>query len=131
MMNRKNCRYVIVPAMLAMLLTASLTGCGTKEGADSMSDADTTTVTDSARDDDSKSGMKEDVEDMVTDAEDGVRDLVTDAGDVVKDVGDAVGDMMGAGTAPRPPRRPRLQGTTAADKASATVPQVRCSGFLL
>ena len=31
MMNRKNCRYVIVPAMLAMLLTASLTGCGTKE----------------------------------------------------------------------------------------------------
>ena len=48
MMNRKNCRYVIVPAMLAMLLTASLTGCGTKEGADSMSDAETTTVTDSA-----------------------------------------------------------------------------------
>ena len=78
MMNRKNCRYVIVPAMLAMLLTASLTGCGTKEGADSMSDADTTTVTDSVRDDDSKSGIKEDVEDMVTDAEDGVRDLVTD-----------------------------------------------------
>ena len=70
MMNRKNCRYVIVPAMLAMLLTASLTGCGTKEGADSMSDADTTTVTDSVRDDDSKSGIKEDVEDMVTDAED-------------------------------------------------------------
>ena len=97
MMNRKNCRYVIVPAMLAMLLTASLTGCGTKEGADSMSDADTTTVTDSVRDDDSKSGIKEDVEDMVTDAEDGVRDLVTDAGDVVKDVGDAVGDMMGDG----------------------------------
>ena len=62
-----------------------------------MSDADTTTVTDSARDDDSKSGIKEDVEDMVTDAEDGVRDLVTDAGDVVKDVGDAVGDMMGDG----------------------------------
>ena len=85
MMNRKNCRYVIVPAMLAMLLTASLTGCGTKEGADSMSDADTTTVTDSVRDDDSKSGIKEDVEDMVTDAEDGVRDLVTDAGDVVGD----------------------------------------------
>ena len=62
-----------------------------------MSDADTTTVTDSVRDDDSKSGIKEDVEDMVTDAEDGVRDLVTDAGDVVKDVGDAVGDMMGDG----------------------------------